>query len=357
MEWLFYLALGLFMGKCIVSIYKDIKLKDDVKEKSLPKDESEVQEVVHIKQKKTVRKIKQQSPIGSFVAIDFETATANRMACQLGVVVVNDMKIVKEKCFLIQPPGNYYDSNCSRVHGLDSTSTEDSPTFDLIWEEVKSLLDGQVVVAHNCSFDKSVLNKALEYYDLPEFMPLEYKCTMKIYGGNTLKNVCKYLDISLDSHHDAVCDARACAIAYIKYLETKSVPEILSSKIGKDVNTATKTKSYDKNKRLSGVLTEKDLESAVNKNNIFYNKKVVYSGSFERFPERLDIAKLLKSYGADMNTSVSSKTEIFIYGTKPGPSKVEKVESLVSNGFNIMLMSEDEFYQALDDIEKNNILG
>ena len=59
-------------------------------------------------------------------------------------------------------------------------------------------------------------------------------------------------------------------------------------------------------------------------------------------------------YGADMNTSVSSKTEIFIYGTKPGPSKVEKVESLVSNGFNIMLLSEDEFYQALDDIEKKS---
>lgn len=305
-------------------------------------------------QKKSARKQKNNTSVNSFVAIDFETATADRMACQLGLVVVEDLKIIKEKNFLIQPPDNYYDFNCTRIHGIDSSVTAASPTFDNIWDEIKSLLEGQVVIAHNCSFDKSVLNKALDYYGLPEFKPAEYKCTMKIYGGNSLTNVCKHLDIPLDFHHDAICDARACAIAYIKYLETGSVPDILATKIGKELKQEKSPKKSVKKQRLSGDLTVQDLDSAINTDNIFYNKKVVYSGTFERFPERLDVAKLLKSYGADMNTAVSSKTDIFIYGTKPGPSKVEKIEALISNGFNIMVLSEEEFYQALDEIENNN---
>ena len=33
----------------------------------------------------------------NFTAFDFETATADRMPCQLGVVVVRDGKIVEER--------------------------------------------------------------------------------------------------------------------------------------------------------------------------------------------------------------------------------------------------------------------
>ena len=47
--------------------------------------------------------------LSDFVAIDFETATTGRMACQIGIVVVKNYEIKNEYSFLIQPPGNKYD--------------------------------------------------------------------------------------------------------------------------------------------------------------------------------------------------------------------------------------------------------
>ena len=42
--------------------------------------------------------------IDSFIAVDFETATYNRMACQVGIVVVRNGVITERISNFIQPP-------------------------------------------------------------------------------------------------------------------------------------------------------------------------------------------------------------------------------------------------------------
>jgi DNA polymerase-3 subunit epsilon len=153
----------------------------------------------------------------SFTAIDFETAQGYRWSiCQVGLVRVENGKIVKELDLLVQPPNNYYWSKMVQIHGINPIDTAKSPFFDEIWHTIEPYIKYQTVVAHNgMAFDFPVLKSTLEYYDLQE-PDYDRKCTYKIYRSN-LASLCQKFSIALN-HHDALSDARACARLYQLHL-------------------------------------------------------------------------------------------------------------------------------------------
>jgi DNA polymerase-3 subunit epsilon len=58
----------------------------------------------------------------NFIAIDFETANSNRYSpCEIGLVKVEDFKIVEQKSFLIKPKDNYFDYYNTLLHGIDES--------------------------------------------------------------------------------------------------------------------------------------------------------------------------------------------------------------------------------------------
>lgn len=87
----------------------------------------------------------------NFIAIDFETATPKRMPCQIGIVVVKEGLIVERISRLIQPLDNKYAKQCIRVHGITPEMTKDTPTFDVVWNDIKMYFEGNFVIAHNAS--------------------------------------------------------------------------------------------------------------------------------------------------------------------------------------------------------------
>ena len=93
-----------------------------------------------------------------FVSIDFETATTSGFAFQLGIVEVAYGKIVSEREYLFRPPGNNYDWACTKVNHLSAESTKDEKPFSFYWPEIKYLLAGRIIVAHNAAFDIHVLD-------------------------------------------------------------------------------------------------------------------------------------------------------------------------------------------------------
>lgn len=156
--------------------------------------------------------------MNSFTALDFETATGYRNSiCQVGFVRVENGIITKEVNILVQPPDNYYWSRFTDIHGITPAITENEPTFYQIWHLVAPFINDRNVVAHNgFGFDFPVLDKTLNYYNLPT--PAYNKfCTYKIYKTN-LANLCQEHNIPLN-HHDALSDARACAELYLRSLE------------------------------------------------------------------------------------------------------------------------------------------
>lgn len=150
--------------------------------------------------------------------IDFETANSKRSsACALGIVVIENGKVIEENAWLIKPRDMYFEGMNIAIHGIRPKDVIDKPEFDELYNDIfKGYLDNQLVIAHNASFDMSVLRACLNEYNI-SFPNVEYLCTVKLSQklwpeliNHKLNTVSDYLRFDF-KHHDAFDDARACA--------------------------------------------------------------------------------------------------------------------------------------------------
>ena len=83
-----------------------------------------------------------------------------------------------------------------------------------------------------------------------------------------------------------------------------------------------------------------------NKNTPFFGGvKTVVSGTFENFPDRGKLKELLQSLGADVDTTVTKRTQIFVAGKDCGPKKKEKVEA-----YGIRIINEKELLTYIKQV-------
>ena len=153
--------------------------------------------------------------MGTFVAIDFETATTSRdSACALGLAACSGSRIVLSRTYLIRPPARKF--TFTGLHGLGWQDVRDAPTFAELWPTLRAWVDDATfVAAHNAPFDQSVLRACCARYRLhPPRTP--FTCTVQLaraqwgISPTKLPDVCRELRIPL-RHHDAGADALACA--------------------------------------------------------------------------------------------------------------------------------------------------
>jgi DNA polymerase-3 subunit epsilon len=157
----------------------------------------------------------------NYLAIDFETANKNRASpCALGLCLIENFNIIEDYYFLINPETEFDPFN-TRIHGITQNDVLNSPIFPEIWEEVKYLFKTCTIIAHNASFDISVLRHTLSRYNI-EIPFFNYICTLKAsrkinlsVKNNKLSTLCKYFDIELNRHHNAKEDAIACAKLFL----------------------------------------------------------------------------------------------------------------------------------------------
>ncbi|MEA2043749.1 MAG: 3'-5' exonuclease [Bacteroidota bacterium] len=159
----------------------------------------------------------------TFVSIDFETATGKRnSACAVAIVTVENGRVTDEYYTLIQPPENKYFGKNIEIHKITPEMTENSKPFNELYPEIKQKLEGKTVVAHNAPFDRSVLKRTMELYNL-DYSELQladkWDCTLSIYRSKgyypaSLDACCRKNNIELN-HHEALSDAKACAELYM----------------------------------------------------------------------------------------------------------------------------------------------
>jgi DNA polymerase III subunit epsilon len=276
----------------------------------------------------------------TFTAIDTETATNDPASiCQIGIVVVENGQIVLERSYLVQPPGNEYKSLHSSIHGIDALRTKEQPTFPAIWEKIESFLINNLLVAHNAAFDLKVLNSALDYYNIPKPV-FTCDCTFRITGLN-LKALSQSFKIDMTKHHDALSDARTCALAYIS----------LKQGIKPDHSLITESKPsnvFAGHEQLKGSVLKPSMDIE-NRDNPFYSKKVVFTGVLQTIT-REDAARKIQQMGADIDTGVSIRTDYVIVGLGAGPSKLKKIAALNSTGSKIRILEEAEFLSMLEKV-------
>ncbi len=169
-----------------------------------------------------------------YAAIDFETANSTRAsACSLGIVLSDGKAVIDSWYHLIRPPIMRFDPNCMRVNHIEPSMVENEPEFPAFYPIITSLLEGNIVFAHNAKFDMSVLSAMLDWYGLPS-LTFHYGCTVELSRvlwpnmiNHKLNTVAGDLGFSF-SHHQALDDAKACEYIVRQALLEKKSPNAAS---------------------------------------------------------------------------------------------------------------------------------
>lgn len=160
----------------------------------------------------------------NILSIDFETANEKRFSpCAIGVVVGNGQEIVDEFYSLINPQIEFTTYN-TYIHGITERDVVDAPTFVELWPTLHRYLANNLIVAHNASFDMSVIRHTLDYFNLP-YPELEYLCTSNIAKkvwpnlmNHKLNTIAAHYNITFEHHH-ALEDARVAWKVLLKAME------------------------------------------------------------------------------------------------------------------------------------------
>lgn len=300
-----------------------------------------------------------------FVAIDFETANSMRSSvCSVGIVQVRNGKIIKEIHSLINPLSEFHYYN-TKVHGITEYMVQSAPTFEEFWPDMKGLLENQVVIAHNASFDMGVLQESLRQFH--ETQPhFDYGCSYRIAKkvwpnlyNHKLSTVANYLGISL-RHHDALEDARAAAIITIEALQktqTNTVQQLAKLHNVK-LNSSIQPKKQPLSKRSSKAdVTIEFLEpesTVLNSKHPFYEAQIVFTGRMLSMT-RSKAAQLAVNCGAICKGTVDQQTNYLVVGDNDlakylqgiKSTKMQKVEGMIQQGLPIEIVGEQDFLRLV----------
>jgi DNA polymerase III subunit epsilon len=311
----------------------------------------------------------------NFVAIDFETATADRAsACAVGLVVVKKGKITDRFSSLIRPPRLDFNPRNIAIHGITPADVTDKPTFQDLWPQLSKWLGNDLLVAHNAPFDVSVLHHCMQEANL---QPPEIKCvctcamarqTLPGLQDHKLPTLALLFGIDQD-HHKAVADAATCAqiamllgrlaepgglMQFARNLSDVGAPQDYSAEkanpvVGISIRWPFVTvrgcedDGDEIEERSPVVATQSDAR--------FAKLKFVFTGEFSTL-SRTQAESLVKEKGGSASGSVSTSTDYVVVGrsvlesylrTGYTTGKLSKAVGLKDNGKKVKIIGEDEF--------------
>lgn len=308
----------------------------------------------------------------NFVSIDFETADQFRHSpCQIGLTYVEDGMKVGVETFFIKPPCYpYFDDFNISIHGITPQDVADSPSFDELWPDLESKLSNRLIIAHNASFDLSVLRQTLDHYGL-EYPELRFLCTHRLskltwpeVGYYSLSYLHDRFRLGLDKHHDAGQDSKAAANLALEIfrklnIDTLSdIDEVLGIQIGQmkpgTYQAFAKIREHKSRLEKYGEVGFSEDDSNFNPESIFFGKTVAFTGALMSMTRKEAIAKV-REIGAAAGLNLTKQTNFLVCGYNDkrvvGPeglsSKERKAIKYAEEGQDIEIIDEDEFLNNL----------
>ena len=309
-----------------------------------------------------------------FVTIDFETANEKRASvCALALILFEDGKITKELEWLVCPPQplNYFNPFNVQIHGINEADIVGKPEFNEIWHEIYEFINNRTLVAHNASFDISVLRQLLDYYNLT-YPSIEFICTCNVARKTwdkqinyTLKNIGNYLGY-IFNHHDAHDDARICGQIFLdacKHHNCDSIGE-LARKIGLQIGILDCQKYYPcsvsnpyhglrkgKYDRIDFIELSQE---CINQEGIFSGKNAVFTGTLISMT-RQSAAQQVVSNGGYVSNTVNRSTNILVMGIQDysrfvdnkQSSKTKRAKEIINEGYELEIIDENEFIRLI----------
>jgi DNA polymerase-3 subunit epsilon len=296
-----------------------------------------------------------------FIAIDFETANETRAsACAVGVAMFRGGDLIAEGSVLIDPE-TYFNPYNTMVNGISAKAVVGALTFADIWTGLAGLLDGNLVIAHNASFDMAVLRSSTARYEVGGGPTIEVACTYRLckvvlpgLHSYSLGYLAPRFGISLE-HHEAGEDARACgelANVLIREKGALGLREVMDQ-VGSRPGRLTPD-SYIAYATPYASLTARDGDANADPAHPLFGKTVCFTGGMISMV-RADAAAAVVQAGGNFRNSVSKELDYLVIGDadfvafadgwKTG--KLTKATALVEAGAPMEIIPERQFLELL----------
>ena len=302
----------------------------------------------------------------SYVALDVETANSFRGSiCSIGLVKFQNGKVVDSFYSLINPEEDFDYRNIN-IHGITQKDILNSPIFPEIRQRIIDFIGTNIVVSHFAQFDIGALKDAYLKYNL-DFDDVKFVCSYRLAKlalpgliNYKLKTLTKELNIKLE-HHNALSDAKASGLILGYLLSANSYSDIDEFLYNYHYNKTGLHGQYGFNRQLKGdyksnlIYQPTDEEKALmNPDHYFYGLYFCFTGKLERMT-RKEANTMVALTGGIPEKSVTKNTNILVVGEQDWrvvgesglSSKMKKAQSLLENGQNIEIMTEDDFFKFL----------
>ena len=236
------------------------------------------------------------------------------------------------------------------------------------------MIEHQLVVVHNSSFDITVLRHSLHSVSIP--VPrISYLCTLQLARNLWPKLASHTLDFLADSfgialqHHEAGSDSQATAQLVLHALQDSGSNTIvdltnrLNIKFGELftadewIPAAAPTCRRDREKMEFEIPNGFDISS-----HEFYGKKIAITGTLKGFTNKHDAFEVIRRFGGIRTTTVSKKTSYLVTGNQDirmlatgatESTKLQDAKRLRETGCDIRIISETDFMEIIFSPAKN----
>ena len=307
--------------------------------------------------------------VDELLCLDVETANRNFSSiCQIGVAKLHKdgVDVVFDR---LVNPNQPFDKRNVETHRIQEHDTASAPTFQEVFAELRALLhekivftwrrfDGQAIAAA-CA-DLGIAPPVCVWVDAH---PLVYRNDPNLNYSMKLEDICAYHGIMYTPHY-AASDATATLKVVQKCLAETSVIKAIAThsyRFRLEEEPTWRSDGGDEDGYLQDVTVRVSEErftsipstinyqaikaKKVQKDGIasgaFTGQQVVITGELSK--ERDEFAEEISLLGFTTQPNVTKKTTILIVGSEPGYNKVEKAESYIEKGQQILICSEDDF--------------
>lgn len=258
----------------------------------------------------------------------------------------NKMKLSVEEAI-----DNYLSPFIRRLTGITPDMLTDAPSINKVLDDFKNFIGDDILIGHNVNFDINFIYDSMERHqnktltnDFVDTLRLSRKAFPE-FPHHTMEYLSSALNLECTSTHRATEDCLACLEVFEKCKEVAE-QEGLENWISKS------------SKKPASCVNEGNPNN-FDPDNPLYGKTCVFTGTLSRMV-RKDAMQMVVDIGGQVADNVTKSTDFLIMGQQDytkfadgkESSKTKKVKALQEKGQNIHILSEDDFYNIIFDLEK-----
>lgn len=297
--------------------------------------------------------------LSDYIIFDIETTGLDSSydeIIEIGAIKVKNNKIVSKFNSLVKPK-NEIDEYITELTGITNEMVKDAPTIEEILPDFMNYIGNDILIGHNVNFDINFIYDNL-YRNKFDVLTNDFIDTMRIsrkllpeLPHHRLIDLAKYFKIDSTNNHRSLKD---CEITMNVYENLKEIALQKYDNLDEFKNAFKKHKKEGlRAKDIVSTNTEFDVD------NLFYDKYVAITGTLEKML-RKEAMQIIVDLGGHCEDGVTKKTNFLILGNNDynpilrgkKSSKLIKAETLKLEGKDIEIISENVFYDIVDDYVK-----